>query len=145
MKNDYLILLAVAAGGIAFGMIVLLQAQKYRVRRNIHSRKNVKPDLRGSVIGEYDIVSPVTDLKGLVNKPDKPVLIEDMKIQSMQSLKNEMLAVARGEHKSPADAGNTSFESIEAVRAWAERNADDLLLMEEISLKPELLVLSLTL
>ena len=54
------------------------------------------------------------------------VSIEDKNIQSMRSLKKEMLAVARGEHKSPADAGNTSFESIEAVRAWAERNADDL-------------------
>lgn len=38
-----------------------------------------------------------------------------MKIQSMQSLKNEMLAVARGEQKPPADAAQISFESVEAV------------------------------
>lgn len=38
-----------------------------------------------------------------------------MKIQSMQSLKKEMLAVARGERKAPADAAQTSFESVEAV------------------------------
>lgn len=38
-----------------------------------------------------------------------------IKIQSMQSLKKEMLAVARGERKAPADAGQTSFESVEAV------------------------------
>ena len=38
-----------------------------------------------------------------------------MKIQSMQSLKNEMLAVARGERKAPADAAQISFESVEAV------------------------------
>lgn len=38
-----------------------------------------------------------------------------MKIQSMQSLKKEMTAVARGERKAPADAAQTSFESVEAV------------------------------
>jgi predicted transcriptional regulator len=38
-----------------------------------------------------------------------------MKIQSMQSLKKEMLSVARGESKAPADAAQTSFESVEAV------------------------------
>ena len=38
-----------------------------------------------------------------------------MKIQSMQSLKKEMLAVARGERKAPADAAQISFESVEGV------------------------------
>ena len=38
-----------------------------------------------------------------------------MKIQSMQSLKKEMLSVARGERKAPADAAQISFESVEAV------------------------------
>jgi len=38
-----------------------------------------------------------------------------MKIQSMQSLKKEMLSVARGECKAPADAAQISFESVEAV------------------------------
>jgi len=37
------------------------------------------------------------------------------KIQSLQSLKNEMLAVARGERKPPADAGLVSYESANAV------------------------------
>lgn len=39
----------------------------------------------------------------------------NMKIQSMQSLKDEMLAVARGERRASADAAQTSFESVEAV------------------------------
>lgn len=38
-----------------------------------------------------------------------------LKIQSMQSLKKEMQAVARGERKAPADAAKPSFESFEAV------------------------------
>jgi predicted transcriptional regulator len=38
-----------------------------------------------------------------------------MKIQSMQSLKKEMLAVVRGEGKAPADAAQATFESVEAV------------------------------
>ena len=38
-----------------------------------------------------------------------------MKIQSMQSLKKEMLSVARGERKAPADAAQVSFESIASV------------------------------
>jgi len=38
-----------------------------------------------------------------------------IKIQSMQSLKKEMLAVVRGEQKAPADAAQTSFESVESV------------------------------
>ena len=38
-----------------------------------------------------------------------------MKIQSMQSLKKEMLSVARGKSKAPADAAQISFESEEAV------------------------------
>lgn len=38
-----------------------------------------------------------------------------LKIQSMQSLKKEMQAVARGERKAPADAAKASFESVEAV------------------------------
>jgi len=37
------------------------------------------------------------------------------KIQSMQSLKEEMLAVARGTRKAPADAGQTSYESAAAM------------------------------
>jgi len=38
-----------------------------------------------------------------------------MKIQSMKSLKKEMLSVARGESKAPADAAHITFESVEAV------------------------------
>ena len=38
-----------------------------------------------------------------------------LKIQSMKELKAEMLSVARGERKAPADAGRISFESVEAV------------------------------
>ena len=38
-----------------------------------------------------------------------------MKIQSMKNLKKEMLTVARGERKAPADAAQISFESVEAV------------------------------
>lgn len=33
------------------------------------------------------------------------------KIQTLKSLKKEMLAVARGKRKAPADAGETSYES----------------------------------
>lgn len=39
----------------------------------------------------------------------------EMKIQSMKDLKAEMIAVGRGEHQAPIDAGQASFESIEAV------------------------------
>src|SRR3990172_2085596 len=38
-----------------------------------------------------------------------------LKIKPMKELKAEMLSVARGERKAPADAGRISFESIEAV------------------------------
>jgi len=38
-----------------------------------------------------------------------------MKIQSMKNLKKEMLSVARGESKAPADAAQITFESVEAV------------------------------
>ena len=38
-----------------------------------------------------------------------------LKIQSMRNLKKEMLAVALGERKAPADAAQPSFESVEAV------------------------------
>lgn len=38
-----------------------------------------------------------------------------MKIQSMHSLRKEVLSIARGERKAPADAAQTSFESVEAV------------------------------
>ena len=38
-----------------------------------------------------------------------------MKIQSMKNLKKEMLSVARGEIKPPADAAQVTFESVEAV------------------------------
>ncbi len=53
-------------------------------------------------------------------------VLKNMKIQPMQSLKKEMLAVARGELKATADAGQNSFESAEAARTWSERNAADL-------------------
>lgn len=71
-------------------------------------------------------MSPVTDLNGLENKPISPDSVEDAKIQSMQILKKEMLKAARGEQKAPTDAGNISFESVEAARAWVVRNTDDL-------------------
>ena len=38
-----------------------------------------------------------------------------MKIQSMKSLKKEMLSVARGERKAPAEVAKITFESVEAV------------------------------
>jgi predicted transcriptional regulator len=38
-----------------------------------------------------------------------------MKIQSMKNLKKEMLSVAHGESKAPADAAQITFESVEAV------------------------------
>lgn len=38
-----------------------------------------------------------------------------IKIQPMQNLKKEMLAVARGERKAPVDAAQPSFESVGAV------------------------------
>lgn len=38
-----------------------------------------------------------------------------MKIQPMKNLKKEMLSVARGESKAPADAAQVTFESVEAV------------------------------
>lgn len=38
-----------------------------------------------------------------------------LKIQSMKELKAEMLAVARGKRKAPVDAGQVSFESVDAV------------------------------
>lgn len=38
-----------------------------------------------------------------------------MKIQPMKDLKKEMLSVARGERKAPADAAQISFESVEGV------------------------------
>ena len=38
-----------------------------------------------------------------------------LRIQSMKELRMEMLSVARGERKAPADAGRVSFESVEAV------------------------------
>lgn len=37
------------------------------------------------------------------------------KIQTLESLKKEMLAVARKKRKAPADASETSFESAEAI------------------------------
>lgn len=38
-----------------------------------------------------------------------------IKIQSMKSLKDEMLSVARGARKAPAEAAQITFESAEAV------------------------------
>ena len=38
-----------------------------------------------------------------------------LRIQSMKELRAEMLSVARGERKAPADAGRVPFESVEAV------------------------------
>ena len=37
------------------------------------------------------------------------------KIQSIQALKDEMLAVARGQRKAPDDAGQVSYESADAI------------------------------
>lgn len=39
----------------------------------------------------------------------------ELKIQSMKDLKAEMISVARGERQAPREAGQISFESIEAV------------------------------
>lgn len=96
MKSDYVIFLVIAAAGIALGLFALREGNKYQARR----RTSVK------------------DLKGLVRKPSVPVSIEDMKIQSTRSLREEMFAVARGERKAPSDAGNISFESVEAANSW---------------------------
>lgn len=38
-----------------------------------------------------------------------------LKIQSMKQLKAEMLAVAKGRRQAPVDAGQMSFDSVEAV------------------------------
>jgi predicted transcriptional regulator len=38
-----------------------------------------------------------------------------LKIQSLKALRAELTAVARGEEKAPADASQTSFESVEAM------------------------------
>lgn len=38
-----------------------------------------------------------------------------LKIQSMKELKAEMIAVAKGRRKAPVEAGQASFESIDAV------------------------------
>lgn len=58
------------------------------------------------------------------------------KIQSMKSLKDEMLAVARGEQKAPADAGQVSYESADAIfRLLTAENRRLLALIEER--KPE--------
>jgi len=38
-----------------------------------------------------------------------------IKIQSLRELRNEMKAVARGQQPAPSDAGQVSFESVEAV------------------------------
>lgn len=48
--------------------------------------------------------------------------IMKMKIQSMQDLKKEMLGVARGERKTPADAAQASFDSVEAVIRLTPKN-----------------------
>lgn len=58
------------------------------------------------------------------------------KIQSMKSLKEEMLAVARGERKAPADASQVSYESADAIlRLLTPENRKLLALIEEQ--KPE--------
>jgi predicted transcriptional regulator len=41
--------------------------------------------------------------------------MKPFKIQSLDSLKREMRAVARGERAAPADAGKPSFNSVEAL------------------------------
>ena len=41
-----------------------------------------------------------------------------MKIQTIQNLKKEMLSVARGKRKAPANASRTSFESVEALKRF---------------------------
>ena len=56
-----------------------------------------------------------------------------LKIQSMKELKTEMLSVARGKRKAPADAGRVSFESIEAVmRLLTPENRHLLAVMEKM-------------
>lgn len=55
-----------------------------------------------------------------------------IKIRSLRSLKNEMLAVSRGEHPAPEDANQPSFESIEAVaRLLTSENRQLLAAIEE--------------
>ena len=55
-----------------------------------------------------------------------------LKIQSMKQLKAEMLSVARGRRKAPADAGRVSFESVEAVmRLLTPENRQLLAIIEE--------------
>ena len=38
-----------------------------------------------------------------------------IQVQSLKALRNEMKAVARGQQPAPADAGQVSFDSVEAV------------------------------
>lgn len=55
-----------------------------------------------------------------------------LKIQSMKELRAEMLSVARGARKAPADAGRASFESVEAVmRLLTPENRQLLAAIEE--------------
>jgi hypothetical protein len=42
----------------------------------------------------------------------------DFKIQSLRSLRDEMIAVARGERPAPADAAQRSFDSAEVLLRW---------------------------
>nr|WP_198984417.1 hypothetical protein [Herbaspirillum sp. ASV7] len=59
-----------------------------------------------------------------------------MKTQSLKSLKEEMMAVAKGEMNAPTDAGQTSFESAEAMlRLLTPDNRKLLALIEQR--KPE--------
>ena len=54
-----------------------------------------------------------------------------LKIQPMKEFKAEMLSVARGERKAPADAGQVSFESVEAVMRLLTSENRQLLAMIE--------------
>lgn len=58
------------------------------------------------------------------------------KIQSLTELRKEMVAVARGEIKAPADANVNSFESVEAMARLLTRENRELLAAIETS-KPE--------
>jgi len=41
--------------------------------------------------------------------------MKTIKVQSLTSLRDEMLAIARGEKAAPADAGGVSFDSLQSV------------------------------
>jgi predicted transcriptional regulator len=55
----------------------------------------------------------------------------ELKIKPMKDLKAEMISVARGEQQVPRDAGQITFESIEAVASFLTPENQQLLAITE--------------